>query len=121
MPRPLSPDSFLPLPSSEFEILLALADGERHGYGIMAEVEERTDGRVQLGPGTLYGSIKRMLGRRLIAESVERPDPALDDQRRRYYTLTALGRAVATAEAARMASLVALARRKKLLGRMETA
>jgi DNA-binding PadR family transcriptional regulator len=87
----------------------------------MIEVDQRTDGRVQLGPGTLYGSIKRMLSRGLIVESAERPDPVLDDQRRRYYALTPLGRAVAAAEAARMAGLVALARRKRLLGRLEPA
>src|SRR5262245_5020988 len=121
MARTPDPQTFLPLPPSEFEILLALADGERHGYSIMAEVEARTDGRVQLGPGTLYGSIKRMLSRRLIEESSARPDSALDDQRRRYYGLTPLGRTVAAAEAARMAALVALARRKKLLSRLETA
>jgi len=121
MLRPPSPESFLPLPPSEFEILLALADGERHGYGIMTEVDQRTGSRVQLGPGTLYGSIKRMLGRGLIAESAERRDPVLGDQRRRYYALTTLGRAVANAEAVRMAGLVALARRRRLLGRLETA
>jgi DNA-binding PadR family transcriptional regulator len=121
MPRTPDPASFLPLPASEFEILLTLADGERHGYGIMTEVDQRTAGRVQLGPGTLYGSIKRMLSRGLIAESATRPDPAIDDQRRRYYALTPLGRAVAAAEATRMAGLVARARRKRLLGRLETA
>lgn len=121
MPRAPSAEAFLPLPLSEFEILLALADRDQHGYGIMTEVADRTGGEVQLGPGTLYGSIKRMLGRGLIAESDNRPDPELDDERRRYYRLTPLGRAVAAAEASRMARLVALARRKRLLGKLETA
>ena len=112
---------FLPLPPSEFQILLALADGERHGYAIRAEVVERTGGEVLLGPGTLYGSIKRMLESGLIEESARRPARALDDDRRRYYRMTTLGRGVAAAEARRMASLVDGARKKRLLGRLETA
>jgi DNA-binding PadR family transcriptional regulator len=112
---------FLPLPPSEFQILIALADGERHGYAIRAEVVERTGGEVVLGPGTLYGSIKRMLESGLIEESARRPSRALDDDRRRYYRMTTLGRGVATAEARRMAALVDGARRKRLLGRLETA
>jgi DNA-binding PadR family transcriptional regulator len=111
---------FLPLPPSEFQILLALADGERHGYAIRAEVADRTGGEVMLGPGTLYGSIKRMLESRLIEESNRRPSPD-EDERRRYYRITALGKAVATAEARRMAALVDGARRKRLLGKLETA
>ena len=111
---------FLPLPPSEFQILLALADGERHGYAIRAEVAERTDGEVMLGPGTLYGSIKRMLESRLIEESNRRPSRD-EDERRRYYRITPLGKAVATAEAKRMAALVAGARQKRLLGKLETA
>ena len=111
------PEEFLPLTPSVFHILLALADGERHGYGIIKEVEARTEGRVRLGPGTLYGSIKRMLGERLIEESGERPDPALDDERRRYYRLTEFGRRVAVAEAERLSGLVAVARAKQLLAR----
>ena len=107
---------FLPLPPSEFQILLAVADEERHGYGIRLEVEARTAGEVRLGPGTLYGSIKRMVARGLIAESDERPDPELDDERRRYYRITALGRAVAAAEARRMERLVAVARTKRIIG-----
>jgi DNA-binding PadR family transcriptional regulator len=109
------PDSFLPLTPVAFEILLALADGERHGYGIMQEVTVRTGGEVRLGPGTLYGSIKRLLAGGLIAESVERPDPALDDERRRYYRLTPAGRRAAAAEAERLQRLVAVARAHKLL------
>ena len=98
-----------------FHILLALADKERHGYEIMREVDERTDGKMRLGPGTLYGSIKRMLGDGLIEELDERPDPELDDERRRYYRLTDFGRRVAIAEAERLEKLVKSARSKKLL------
>jgi DNA-binding PadR family transcriptional regulator len=115
------PDELLPLPPSELLILLALVDGERHGYGIKSELAARTHGEVQLGPGTLYGSIKRMLAKGLIEEADERPDPSLDDERRRYYRATSFGRAVAAAEARRMERLVALARGKRLLGKPETA
>ncbi len=111
----------LPLPVSEFQILLALGDAERHGYGIRQEVASCTGGEVRLGPGTLYGSIKRMLAAGLIEESDARPDPELDDERRRYYRITAFGRAVVAAEARRMERLVAQARRKRLLGRLEPA
>ena len=96
-------------------ILLALADGERHGYGIMREVEVRTGGDTRLGPGTLYGSINRMLANGLIEESDERPDPEMDDQRRRYYRITGFGRRVAGAEAKRLQDLVHTARVRKLL------
>ena len=99
----------------EFQILLALADGEKHGYAIMQEVHARTGGRTRLGPGTLYGAIKRMLRGALIEEAEERPDPQLDDQRRRYYRLTDAGRRVAVAEAERIAELVRTARDKQLL------
>ena len=101
-----SPDSFLPLTPALFHILLALADGEKHGYAIMQEVETNTKGTVTMGPGTLYGSIKRMLAAGLIEEADERPDPTLDDQRRRYYKLTGLGGQVVEAEAQRLAALV---------------
>ncbi len=110
------PRSLLPLTPAVLNILLALADRERHGYGIMKEVEERTGGEMRLGPGTLYGSIKRMLADGLIEESDERPDPEMDDQRRRYYRITDYGRRVAGAEAERLSNLVATAREKKLLG-----
>lgn len=103
-----------------FHVLLALADKERHGYEIMQEVHERTEGTVRLGPGTLYGSIKRMLSDGLVAESAERPDPELDDERRRYYRLTDLGYRVAKAEAERLASLLKSVRAKKLLSRTGT-
>ena len=109
------PRTLLPLRPAMLQILLALGDGERHGYGIMKEVEGRSGGEVRLGPGTLYGSIKRMLAGGLIEESDERPDPALDDQRRRYYRITDFGRRVTGAEAERLADLVSTAREKRLL------
>jgi DNA-binding PadR family transcriptional regulator len=115
------PETLLPLPTSEFQILLALADRERHGYAIMQGIERRSAGTVRLGPGTLYGSIKRMLTAGLIEESGERPAATRDDERRRYYRITALGKRVATAEARRMERLVTAARAKRLLGRPEPA
>src|SRR5688500_8702019 len=105
-----------PLSVPEYQILLALADGEKHGYAIMQEASERTEGRTGLGPGTLYGAIKRMLRAGRIAEAEERPDPRLDDQRRRYYHMTAQGRRVAVAETERLAGLVKAALDKKLIG-----
>lgn len=114
------PEALLPLTPAVFYILLALADAERHGYGIMQEIALRTDGKVRMGPGTLYGSIKRMLADGLIEESGERPDPALDDERRRYYRLSEFGQRVAQAEARRLAELVHVARFKRLLGGAET-
>ena len=108
-------EGLLPLTPAVFHILLALADGERHGYGIMQEVASRSDGKMRLGPGTLYGSIKRMLTEQLIEESDERPDPELDDERRRYYRLTQFGQRVVSAEVDRLAKLVRLARTKSLL------
>jgi DNA-binding PadR family transcriptional regulator len=109
------PGDLLPLTPAVLHILLALAAEERHGYGIMREVEDRTGGEVRLGPGTLYGAIKRMLADGLIEESDERPDPELDDQRRRYYRITGFGRRVAGAEAERLEDLVSTARARKLL------
>jgi DNA-binding PadR family transcriptional regulator len=111
------PQSFLPLTPAAFHILLALADGEKHGYGIMREVTAMSDGQIKLGPGTLYGTIKRMLADGWIEESDERPDPGLDDERRRYYRLTDLGGKVVRAEAARLARLVDTARSKKLVSK----
>ena len=111
------PEELLPLTPAVFHIMLALADAERHGYAIIKEVESLTDGRMRLGPGTLYGSIKRMLEEGLIEESDERPDPSLDDERRRYYRLTEFGRRVAAAEAGRFQRVVAAARGKKLLSK----
>jgi DNA-binding PadR family transcriptional regulator len=98
-----------------FHILLALAEQERHGYGIILEIERRTEGAVRLGTGTLYTAIKRMLDRGLIEESEERPDPELDDERRRYYRLTSRGREAVVQEARRLERLVSQARDKKLL------
>jgi DNA-binding PadR family transcriptional regulator len=115
MDDPRDAEKLLPLTPAVFHILLALSDGERHGYGIMREIEGRTHGKFRMGPGTLYGSIKRMLDDLLIEESGERPDPALDDQRRRYYRLTPFGQRVAEAEARRLADLVGVARAKRLL------
>jgi DNA-binding PadR family transcriptional regulator len=112
------PKEILPLTPAVFNILLALADGEKHGYAIMLEVEANTSGQVKMGPGTLYGSIKRMLAGGLIAESDERPDPDLDDQRRRYYSLTGLGRRVLAAEAERLTGQLALAQAKGVLVRV---
>jgi DNA-binding PadR family transcriptional regulator len=108
-------DALLPLPSASFHVLLALADGERHGYAILQEIAGRTDGEVRLGPGTLYRTIQRLLEQGLIVETEERPDPELDDERRRYYRLTPLGTRAARAEAARLTRLVRLARRSGLL------
>jgi DNA-binding PadR family transcriptional regulator len=118
MARPkLEPESRLPLTPAVFHVLLALAGGERHGYSIMREVTESTGGQIKMGPGTLYGTIKRLLEARLIEESDERPDPHLDDERRRYYRLTGVGEEVVKAEARRYADIVAIARGKKLIGK----
>jgi DNA-binding PadR family transcriptional regulator len=108
-------EAFLPLTPVAFEILLALADGEQHGYSIMREVERRSAGTVLLHPGTLYRALARLLESGLIVELEERPDPDEDDERRRYYQLTGAGIAVARAEAARLASQLAAARQRKLL------
>ena len=110
------PEDLLPLTPAVFHILLALADRERHGYAIMQEVAENSRGKVQMGPGTLYGSIKRMLAAKLIEESDERPDPEMDDERRRYYRLSEFGRKVLSMEVARLNHLVEVARAKKLAG-----
>jgi len=110
-----NPEDSLPLTPAMFHILLALADRERHGYEIMREVDERTEGKVRIGPGTLYGSIKRMLQSGWIEELDERPSPEDDDERRRYYRLSDFGLKVAVAEAERLDRLVKSARIKKLL------
>ena len=122
MPRRLdppepAPESFLPLHRDTFHVLVSLADRDRHGYAVMQDVAERTDGALQHSPSSLYASIKRLLGQGLIEELDERPDPAHDDQRRRYYRLTRLGRAVAVAEARRLERLLADARATGLLAR----
>jgi DNA-binding PadR family transcriptional regulator len=113
------PQEYLPLSPQAFHLLLALADGEKHGYAIKKEVSRRTGGRVDPGPGTLYGLIKRLLNEGLIMESDRRPAPGLDDERRRYYQLTPFGHAVAAAEARRMEQLIATAREKHLLATPE--
>ena len=108
-----SPSDLLPLPVSQLHILMALATGDKHGYGIMQEVELFTGGDVTMGPGTLYGAVKQMLKAGLIEESDERPDPELDDQRRRYYRLTGLGGRVLDAEVSRMEELARTARLRR--------
>jgi DNA-binding PadR family transcriptional regulator len=113
----IDPAGMLPLTPAAFHVLLALADGERHGYAIMQEVAEHTDGQVKMGPGTLYGTIKRLLEARLIEESDERPDVEMDDERRRYYRLSGVGQRVVRAEAQRYADMVAVARGKKLISK----
>jgi DNA-binding PadR family transcriptional regulator len=95
-----------------FHILLSLADGEKHGYAIMQDVATTTDGQLRMGPGTLYGAVKRMLASGLIEESDERPDPEMDDERRRYYRLTGAGRQQVGDEAQRLARLVSVARKR---------
>ncbi len=107
-PKPSPVDALLPLPPALFQMLLALGEGERHGYALKREILKRTGGKVNLGSGALYGSINKMLEQGLIEESAERPDPHLDDERRRYYRITAFGRRVAQAEARRMRELVEL-------------
>jgi len=106
----------LPLTAPVFHILVALSDGERHGYAIMQDVAWQTGDALQLGPGTLYGCLKRMLAAGLVEESDERPDPTLDDSRRRYYKMTAPGRQAARAEAERLENAVTAARSRRLLG-----
>ncbi len=107
MRRPETPEeSLLPLPSATLHILVALSAGEKHGYAIMGVVESLSDGAVRMGPGTLYGSIKRMLADGMIEESAERPDAELDDQRRRYYRLTGFGQRVCAAELQRLEALI---------------
>lgn len=109
------PRSLLPLTPIVFQVLLSLADGDRHGYGIIREVDRRTDGLIVLRTGTLYTVMKRLLDLRLVEDSDQRPSPAEDDERRRYYRLTPFGKSVIEAEARRLESLVALARDKRLL------
>ena len=117
----MDPEEFLPLTPAVFHVLLALTEGERHGYAIMREVAESTNGKIKMGPGTLYGTIKRLLKAELIEESEERPDPQLDDERRRYYRLSGVGQRVIRAEAQRYAEMAAVVRGKKLIGKLATA
>jgi len=108
--KPTSPEELLPLTPAVFHILSALADDEQHGYAIMQHVVETTEGQIKMGPGTLYGTIKRLLSAKLVEESEERPDPKLDDERRRYYGLTPWGRRGLGAEVARYSKMVKAAR-----------
>ena len=107
-------EAFLPLPPATFHILLAVADEGRHGYAIIQDVAARTDGELKLSPGTLYRSVQRMLEQGLIAELRQRPAPEEDDERRRYYRITALGTDVAKAEARRLSQLLRMARARGL-------
>lgn len=109
------PGEYLPLTPAVLHILLALADEEQHGYSIMQEIETRTGGEFRVGSGTLYGTIKRLLANGLVEESDERPDPKLDDERRRYYRLTRFGRRVLEAELARLREILRTAKAKNLL------
>jgi DNA-binding PadR family transcriptional regulator len=111
--KPLSP-----LTPAVFYILLALASGEKHGYQIMKQVKHDSQSQVKMGTGTLYGSLKRMLADGLIEEAGERPDPALDDERRRYYRLTELGRQAFTAELRRYTEVVSLAQQRRILPKL---
>ena len=111
------PSDLLPLPVAQLHILLALAAGERHGYAIMSEVEVLTEGAVTMGPGTLYGTVKRLLKSGLIEEMDERPDPELDDERRRYYRITGFGARVLDSEISRMELLPRAARTRRTIAR----
>lgn len=115
--EPESPEDFLPLHKDTFQILVALAAHERHGYSIQKDIAARTEGRQTISPSTLYSSIRRMLEAGLIEELDERPDPESDDQRRRYYRITGFGRKVAIAEARRLERLLADARATGLVPR----
>ena len=114
MPERRDVQALLPLPLATFHILLSLAEEDRHGYAVIQDVAERTGGELRLSAGTLYRSIQRMLEDGLLVEVRERPAPELDDERRRYYRITALGAAAARAEAARLAGLVRMARARGL-------
>jgi DNA-binding PadR family transcriptional regulator len=111
------PEDYLPLPRDTFDVLVSLADQNRHGYAILRDILDRTGGRIRLSPSTLYAVIRRLLESGLIEELADRPDPAHDDERRRYYRLTPLGRRVARAEAQRLTRLLAHARASGLVPR----
>src|SRR5215813_14648874 len=110
----VTPRSFLPLPPATFHILIALVHGDRHGYAIMQDVAAGTGGSLKLNPGTLYTTIRRLLDQGLVIELDERPDPEDDDERRRYYRLTDIGREVVKAEAGRLQEALAFARQAGL-------
>lgn len=118
MPDRQDAKEFLPLPSSSFHVLLVLAEEEKHGYAIMRQVERISDGAVRMGPGTLYGTIKRLLEIGLIDEAEERPDPELDDERRRYYRITGLGERVVTAEVRRLSTMIERSVMRRLAPRL---
>ena len=120
MKKQPKPESFIPVKPHSFHVLLSLADREQHGYGIMQEVLERTDGKVRLWPATLYGTLKRLIEEELIEESDERPAAELDDARRRYYRLTRLGRRVLAAESERLEDLIRVVRAKRGVRRAES-
>ena len=113
MPPRVDPDAFLPLKPLAFQILLSLADGERHGYAITQDIAGRTSARMRVEPGNLYRALRTMLDDGFIEESERRPAPDLDDERRRYYRITPLGRRVAAAEIARLEAVIAEAKSKK--------
>ena len=115
------PENFLPLTPAVFHILVALGNGESHGYAIMQNVQMRTSGTVRLSAGTLYGAVSRLLEGGLIEESEERPDPEMDDTRRRYYRLTDLGSRVLAAEVHRLSDLIRVARSTKAIQKMRPA
>jgi DNA-binding PadR family transcriptional regulator len=115
------PETFLPLTPAVFCIVLSLAEGERHGYAIMQDVAKRSGGAVRLGPGTLYAAISRLLKDGLIEESEERPDPEMDDSRRRYYRLTRLGGRVLALETKRLEDLVRIANSTSAVRKMRYA
>ena len=115
---PSAPEELLPLSPAVYHILVALAEGERHGYAIMQDVAETTGGQVKMGPGTLYGTLKRMLDAGLIEESGERRDPGLGDERRRYYRMTGFGGQVASAETRRLSLIIGTAKRRGLIGNL---
>jgi DNA-binding PadR family transcriptional regulator len=110
-------DDLLPLQPAVFHILMVLAEGDNHGYAVIGAIAARTDGRVKIGPGTLYRSVQRMLEDGLVTEIDERPAPEEDDERRRYYRITPFGRKAAMAETERLADLVKLARSSGLAPR----
>jgi|SRR5688572_6792320 DNA-binding PadR family transcriptional regulator len=110
MESDVSVDDLLPLQPATFRILMALSDEDRHGYAIIQEIAEQTNGAIRLSAGTLYRSLQRMLGQDLIEETEDRPAPEDDDERRRYYRITKFGKEVARAEARRLQELVRLAR-----------
>jgi DNA-binding PadR family transcriptional regulator len=113
--KPRDPETLLPLKPVVFQVLLSLVDGERHGYAIVQDIGDRSSARLQLEPGNLYRTLRFMLDEALIEESDRRPAPEADDERRRYYRITAFGKRVAAAEAARLVELVADAKARNLL------